>query len=93
MSVERQHYVPRGFPQAAPLWKGTSDKFVWVYEKAKDRRPRCFIDQVSYLGTQYYEQEDEAGDPRSPTPWFKLLTMEGSTDLVDDGSHSAPVIA
>ena len=61
MSIKRQHYVPQGFLKGFNAKKEDSDKFIWVYEKLPNRRPRCVSIKAIAWEPYYYNQESESG--------------------------------
>lgn len=62
MTIERHHYVPQGFLKGFRALDKESDKFIWVYEKLPNRRPRCVSVKSIAWQSYYYEQETESGD-------------------------------
>lgn len=62
MAIKRQHYVPQGFLKGFNAIDKESDKFIWVYEKLPDRRPRCVSVKSIAWAPFYYEQETESGE-------------------------------
>ncbi|MBT3879462.1 MAG: DUF4238 domain-containing protein [Candidatus Scalindua sp.] len=67
MAIERHHYVPQGFLKGFRALGKESDKFIWVYEKLPDRRPRCVSVKSIAWESFYYEQETETGECDSDT--------------------------
>jgi len=67
MAIERHHYIPQGFLKGFRVRGKESDKFIWVYEKLKGRRPRCVSIKSIAWESFYYEQENEKGERDSDT--------------------------
>jgi hypothetical protein len=67
VGIERQHYVPQGFLRGFTATDKNSDKFIWVYEKEKSRKPRRLSIKSVAWESYYYEQETEAGTPDHDT--------------------------
>jgi hypothetical protein len=62
MSIKRQHYVPQGFLKGFHALNKESDKFIWVYEKLPNRKPRCVSSKSIAWSSFYYAQEKEDGE-------------------------------
>lgn len=61
MGIERHHYVPQGFLKGFTSVDENSDKFIWVYEKEDNRRPRRVSIKSVAWESYYYDQETESG--------------------------------
>ena len=61
MGVERQHFVSQGFLKGFSAPDGRTNKFIWLYRKEPNWKPRrASVKSVAWQSF-YYEQETEAG--------------------------------
>jgi hypothetical protein len=67
MVIERQHYVSQGYLKGFSALDKESDKFIWVYEKLPNRKPRCVSVKSIAWSPFYYEQEKENGERDTDT--------------------------
>ena len=67
MSIERQHYVTQGFLKGFAAPDTRTNKFIWVYRKARGVPPkRVSVKSVAWESF-YYEQETAAGGTDTDT--------------------------